>query len=124
MSNTDTWNAYNSKAAANIIDPKSSTKLLDEYTIILVRANNNKIMDEIDGRINMIADGGFCMGKGNFIAYITRTDTQTNDLRDRLMKGYYTNELEVIVLKVNCNEISALVAEPLRSYVKKTFNIK
>lgn len=49
---------------------------------------------------------------------------QPDDIRDRLMKGYYSSELEIIVIKVDYRAISAIVQEPLKSYVKNTFNIK
>lgn len=120
MDNTDIWNNYNQKTSNDLTNPKPQT----EYTIIMISVETEEILNNIDSKINMIADGGFCVGDKNFMTYIIRTIMQPDDIRDRLMKGYYSSELEIIVIKVDYRAISAIVQEPLKSHVKNTFNIK
>lgn len=57
MDNTDIWNNYNSKTSTNLIDPKPQT----EYTVLIIKAKTEEILDNIDNKIDMIVDGGFLL---------------------------------------------------------------
>lgn len=96
----------------------------DIFTLIMVDTLNTTIMDKIVDRAKILNNGdGFNFGRKISATMVIKSDLSADTIANKLLDGLNNKKVELIVMKIKCDNLSCWVNSDKGSLIKTTFNI-
>lgn len=96
----------------------------DIFTLIMVDTLNPAIMNTIIDRVKTLNNGdGFSFGRKISATMVIKSDLSADTIVNKLLDGLNDKEVELIVMKIKCDNFSCWINSDKESFIRTTFNI-